>query len=274
MKNDFLNNKTRLLFTLGGLVCCFVAIVLMVRLFDLSKKPVQTTEQVVVDTVVIEPNMGTGFIHDNTLGAVHGVGNEDMLIAIPNDYTSKNEQVHQNVLAPLLELMNEAEKDGVHITVVSAYRSYDRQKQIWESKWGDSDDVDVVRAEGILRYSSFPGTSRHHWGTDVDFNSVSPTYWQSEEGQEVFAWLKANASRFGFCQVYGKGRKTGYEEEMWHWSHMPTAQGYYDGLSQSAVLDIALNQEVRGATAIRQLAPKMMNYITDINTCIAPNAVL
>lgn len=270
MKHDFVTNKTRLFYVLGGLICCLVAIVIMV---NLMKKPTPTSEtdtSAVTDMVSGEENkmaVNTLAFADDKLGAVHGFGNESTLISIPSDYTTKNELVHQDVLIPLLELIKEAEHNGVRITVVSAYRSYERQKQIWENKWGDSDDMDVVRAEGILRYSSFPGTSRHHWGTDVDFNSVSLAYWQSEKGQEVYAWLKTNASRFGFCQVYNKGRKSGYEEEAWHWSHMPTAQGFYDGISQPSVLNVALTQEVKGASAVRQLAPKMMNYITDINTC-------
>lgn len=269
MKNDFLTNKARLFYIIAGLICCLLAIVLMVSLMGSPKPTSETESKTDVDTIAVEvEDVSDPLLGENgTLGFVHGYGNEGMLIAIPSEYTSKDELIHQNVLSPLLEMIDEAKRDGVNLTVVSAYRSYDRQKHIWETKWGDSDDVDVVRAEGILRYSSFPGTSRHHWGTDVDFNSVSLTYWQGAEGRKVFAWLQNNASRFGFCQVYGKGRKSGYEVEAWHWSYMPTAQEYYDRLSQSSVLEIALNQEVKGAMAVRQLAPKMMNYITDINTC-------
>lgn len=266
-KNGF--SKTRLISIVAGLLCCVVAIMLMVWLTKTPKSAPAPTLEAEPKTAVVEPQETANPLlgENDTLGLVHGVGNEEILVAIPSDYTTKHELIHPDVLAPLLSMIHEASRDGVDITVVSAYRSYERQKQIWESKWGDSADEDVVRAEEILRYSSFPGTSRHHWGTDVDFNNVSPTYWKSVEGQEVFAWLQANASRFGFCQTYGKGRVSGYEEEAWHWSHMPTAHAYYLTLSQVPALSIALNQDVKGANAIRQLAPDMMYYITDINAC-------
>lgn len=268
--NGLSNNRlsgTRLISIVAGLCCCVLAIVLMVWLTKTPKSaPAPEAKPSIVATKPQEaPNPLLG--ENDTLGLVHGVGNEEILVAIPSDYTTKHELIHPDVLTPLLSMIHEASQDGVDITVVSAYRSYERQKQIWESKWGDSLDEDVARAEEILRYSSFPGTSRHHWGTDVDFNNVSPAYWKSVEGQEVFAWLQANAPRFGFCQTYGKGRVSGYEEEAWHWSHMPTAHAYYLTLSQMSALSIALNQDVKGASAIRQIAPEMMYYITDINAC-------
>ena len=72
-------------------------------------------------------------------------------------------------------------------------------------------------------------SSRHHWGTDLDINSVSPAYFRKPEGKKVYAWLSSNASRFGFCQPYtakGEKRPYGYEEEEWHWSYLPLSKGY------------------------------------------------
>ena len=34
-----------------------------------------------------------------------------------------------------------------------------------------------------------PATSRHHWGTDLDINSVDPKYWEEEPGKSEFEWL-------------------------------------------------------------------------------------
>lgn len=225
------------------------------------KDPVTPDYTVLPDQAAIIPK---------TLDTVHGHNNQHELTEVPSQYTTKNEQVHQNVISPLLSLIDSAHQDGITITVVSGYRSYERQKSIWENKWGQHADDDLNKARDILRYSSFPGTSRHHWGTDIDFNSVSPAYWQSPEGMRVFDWLTQNAPRFGFCQTYGKGRSHGYEEEPWHWSHIPTASRYYAQISEPAVLEIALAQEVKGAQAVRTLAPEMMNYITGINACPAP----
>ena len=47
-----------------------------------------------------------------------------------------------------------------------------------------------------------PATSRHHWGTDMDINSVEDDYFKDGKGKKVYRWLVENASKYGFCQVY------------------------------------------------------------------------
>ena len=133
-----------------------------------------------------------------------------------------------------------AQKDGVQLTIISAARNFNHQKRIWEAKWngnrlvnGKNLKTDIPepgkRAVAILKYSSMPGTSRHHWGTDIDINSLSPSYFESGKGKKEYEWLRDNADQFGFCQVYsekGMDRVYGYEEEKWHWSYVPIASKY------------------------------------------------
>jgi len=94
-----------------------------------------------------------------------------------------------------------AAKDGVNLIIISATRNFDYQKGIWERKWNDAKykgKTDTETALNILKYSSMPGTSRHHWGTDVDFNSVTPSYFTSGNGKKVYTWLLKNAATYGF----------------------------------------------------------------------------
>ena len=129
-------------------------------------------------------------------------------------------------------------EDGVRLILVSATRNFERQKQIWEAKWfgrrllegkHKADEVypnPADRARAILRYSSMPGTSRHHWGTDIDLNALENGYFAAGEGKKIYDWLTSRAAEFGFCQPYtakGEDRPTGYEEEKWHWSYLPVA---------------------------------------------------
>ncbi len=129
-----------------------------------------------------------------------------------------------------------AKKDGVNLFIVSATRNFEYQKKIWEDKWNgkikvDGNDLSTIpysneRAIKILLYSAMPGTSRHHWGTDIDINETEDKYFKTEEGKKVYQWLSAHAAEFGFCQPYtpkSTGR-TGYEEEKWHWSYMPLSK--------------------------------------------------
>ena len=129
-----------------------------------------------------------------------------------------------------------AKKDGVILFIISATRNFTSQKVIWENKWNGKTPVEgknlttmadlPERAKMILLYSSMPGTSRHHWGTDMDLNSLDNSYFASGEGLKIYQWLQAHASEFGFCQPYtskATGR-TGYEEEKWHWSYLPLSK--------------------------------------------------
>ena len=129
-----------------------------------------------------------------------------------------------------------AKKEGVELFIISATRNFSAQKSIWENKWEgrtlvQGKDVTTIgdpteRARLIMLYSSMPGTSRHHWGTDMDLNSLENSYFETSEGLKIYQWLQANAAEFGFCQPYTskKNERTGYEEEKWHWSYLPLSK--------------------------------------------------
>jgi D-alanyl-D-alanine carboxypeptidase len=119
--------------------------------------------------------------------------------------------------------------------VQSSTRSFEDQRYIWEGKWTGNIKVNglslaqsirdpLKRAVEILKFSSMPGTSRHHWGTDFDLNVLSDDYFEKGEGKELYRWMRQNAHRYGFCQPYTAGRNAGYREEKWHWSYVPLAK--------------------------------------------------
>jgi LAS superfamily LD-carboxypeptidase LdcB len=144
--------------------------------------------------------------------------------------------------------------DNIHLKLVSSTRNFERQKQIWENKWSGKTPVNgvnfsetepdnITKAKEILKFSAMPGTSRHHWGTDIDINSVEEEYFQSAQGKDVYRWLKVNAPKFGFDQPYtakSDSRPLGYEEEKWHWSFLPLSKVFLRNfMSQIDYSDIA-----------------------------------
>ena len=148
--------------------------------------------------------------------------------------------LHTEAYEAFKKMWAHAQRDGVSLIIRSATRNFDYQRGIWERKWTGATKVSGQdlsqaitnpkdRALKILNYSSMPGTSRHHWGTDVDFNAFENTYFESGEGLKVYTWLLKNATSYGFFRPYtakGEARPHGYQEEKWHWSYEPLASQY------------------------------------------------
>jgi zinc D-Ala-D-Ala carboxypeptidase len=121
-----------------------------------------------------------------------------------------------------------AAKEGIKLVIISSTRTFAQQKAIWEGKWerfaSDAPEPEA-RARKILEYSSMPGSSRHHWGTDIDLNDLNNAIFEAGgKYEKVYQWLSAHASEYGFCQPYTAGRPYGYKEEKWHWSYSPISK--------------------------------------------------
>ncbi len=202
--------------------------------------------------------------------------NDARFVRVDAAFSSHTIYMRKEAHRAFVEMHAAAKKDGVRLLIISATRSFEKQKMVWEEKWSgkrptygintNAKTPPIDRARAILRYSAMPGTSRHHWGTDIDINSVAFSYWRSVEGKKVYAWLQKNAARYGFCQTYSligtaaNQRKTGYQEEVWHWSYMPVSRELlkwylrsirnedikgFSGAETAVKLDI-INQYVRG----------------------------
>lgn len=192
--------------------------------------PAEASLEVAAAAAAVEPAQDSvpAFSREELLGqfepALHGAFSR-----VPDAWTDKTDiYLRTEVLDACGRMRAAAAADGVALVIRSATRNFDYQRGIWERKWQRTRYMgwqDVDKARDILTYSAMPGASRHHWGTDIDFNSFENDWFESGEGAEVYAWLCAHAGEFGFHQVYddkSTGR-TGYELERWHWSYLPTA---------------------------------------------------
>lgn len=157
---------------------------------------------------------------------------------IPLKYSDQQgRMMRKDALEAFIRMSEKASESGLSLVIKSSTRNFDYQKGIWERKWkGETilddgtkaSDIKSIkqRALKILEYSSMPGTSRHHWGTDIDINDFENAYFSKGEGKKLYDWMNANAAEFGFCQVYSnkaKTDRTGYQEEKWHWSFIPVS---------------------------------------------------
>lgn len=158
-------------------------------------------------------------------------------VQINSRYTvlrNPNNFIQKATYKAYLKMWEAAKADGIRLTATSASRNFWVQRYIWEQKWQKSTvAAGAERARNILKYNSMCGTSRHHWGTELDFNSPKLEYWNTAEGKKTYRWLCENAHKFGFYQPYtekgeaGSGlREHGYNEEKWHWSYYPLSNLY------------------------------------------------
>lgn len=149
-------------------------------------------------------------------------------IKVDRKFCSKTIYLRKEVLLKFKEMYNAAIEEGVELKIISGTRNFNQQKSIWERKWTANiktmDSLSSVKE--ILKYSSMPCTSRHHWGTDIDLNDLNNSYFEYGKGEKVFAWLTENAHKYGFHMTYDDqsiSNRTGYKLEKWHWSYMPIA---------------------------------------------------
>jgi len=140
-------------------------------------------------------------------------------LVIPNVKFSFKENLEKKYMRKdaakaLEELFSAAKEDGINLFAVSGYRSYKRQKEIFNAK------AKVYGHEVANKTSAMPGQSEHQTGLAMDISSESEGYQLTEKfGQTSEGkWLTENAHRFGFIIRYPKDKTdmTGYVYEPWH----------------------------------------------------------
>lgn len=155
-----------------------------------------------------------------------------------------------------------AKRDGIYLKIVSAYRGFERQKLIWNNKYEKfTNDFSLEPEKAIseiIRFSTVPGTSRHHWGTDIDIIDgnfpdeenvlVSEKFEKDGLFYKLKNWLDNNSENFGFYLTYtnDKNRK-GFEFEPWHYSYKPVSVKYYRALIKTDLKKIIKSLDINGS---------------------------
>lgn len=123
-------------------------------------------------------------------------------------------------------MLADAEKAGMNIIICSAYRSVDRQEQLF------NESVRERLASGMSYYEAYkdakmsvavPGTSEHALGLALDL--ISNQYTELDEKQaetKEAQWLAENCHKYGFILRYPpeKTEITGIIYEPWHYRYV------------------------------------------------------
>jgi len=207
-------------------------------------------------------------------------------------WLSNNIGLHKAVVKPWQLMCDEAKNSGFNLTIASGFRSFERQLSIWNRKFSgelvvksiDNQVVDISNLsekeiiDAILTFSALPGTSRHHWGTDIDFydpsllrsdNQLQLEPWEYE-GKGPFAkltqWLQQNAKHFGFYFPYDVYRG-GVAAEPWHLSYFPIATKVENHLNHESLLACIQSSDILGKKQlIKELDHILSQYVFNIGS--------
>ena len=195
------------------------------------------------------------------------LGLSDTHVARLNPEASLGEiSLHPAAAAAFMSLRAEGLRAGLDLRVVSGYRSFARQLQIWNGKArGERMLLDDAENEldaatlapdalvlAILRWSALPGASRHHWGSDFDVVDAAAMPPGSSPGLRVAEYERAgmfsrlgcwldlelgSGSMHGFFRPY-QGLGPGVGREPWHLSYAPLAAHCEGALDVSRLRDL------------------------------------
>jgi D-alanyl-D-alanine carboxypeptidase len=155
---------------------------------------------------------------------------------LPEDFTPSNLVtvsddivLEKETATALISMMSAMEKDGITINLESGYRSYDKQKELYDNKIAQlKQEYPQKSPEEIIDIASssvaVPGTSEHQTGLSIDISVdslVSANLHQSEAGQ----WIEENGHKYGFIFRYPDNKQdiTGIIHEPWHLRYVGTA---------------------------------------------------
>ena len=103
--------------------------------------------------------------------------NDTAFLEIPSRQSSRSGLfLRREACEAFVAMHDAAAQAGVVLTALSATRPFGHQASIWNRKWNRPQAMGmapVERARHILRFSSMPGSSRHHWGCLL-YTSPSP----------------------------------------------------------------------------------------------------
>lgn len=148
---------------------------------------------------------------------------------LPQDWSIQTEEVQNGYemdkrAAPAMrEMIQAAKEDGVELMLCSAYRSIEKQQQLFDRS------QQAYMAQGMSEEEAYaktatetaiPGTSEHQTGLAADI--VTPTYQMLDAGfadTPAGQWLSEHATEYGFVLRYPQDKQevTGIIYESWHY---------------------------------------------------------
>lgn len=126
-------------------------------------------------------------------------------------------KVIESIAPVILQMKEEAKKDGVELTLAAGLRTWDEQMFLRKrnvkdkSKANDTAYLTTAPASAFNPFTAKPGYSNHHDGTAYDFNVTGKP--------QSYSWLVKNAAKFGMVRTVAS--------ERWHWEYRPKEKNFF-----------------------------------------------
>lgn len=188
---------------------------------------------VIVEVVVKVKEKPVVIDKQEGLTYIQGILVVNKTYSLPSTY---NPGMNSEAIAAFESMKQAAATDGINLFIVSGFRSYSYQANLYKNYVARSGQAEADR------FSARPGHSEHQSGLAMDLNSASSSF----AGTKEAIWLANNSYRFGFIVRYPEGKEsiTGYKYEPWHMRYLGienAAKVYASGLCLEEYLKIDSN---------------------------------
>jgi len=130
-----------------------------------------------------------------------------------------------SISEPLNAMMDAffAETGSDAVTVISAFRDYDRQMEIL------NEYIALVGGNEAYKWVAVPGHSEHHSGLAVDFGVHSGDAPRTFSGTGVYEWFGQNCDKYGFILRYPDDKTdiTNTTHEPWHFRYVGVPHAHF-----------------------------------------------
>lgn len=136
-------------------------------------------------------------------------------------YKNTSYYLNEEAAASLARMLSDMEDElGEAPMVVSTYRSYERQEEVYNRDVNSAveNGIDIADAiKGTSRYIALPGASEHQTALAIDLSndgSLEENFIDTEAG----VWIRENCYKYGFVVRYPKEKEvyTNIGYEPWH----------------------------------------------------------
>ena len=160
-------------------------------------------------------NLNTNYLLVNKFNYLDSSYIPNNLELLDNSYAKSGIYLVKEAKDNIERLISDAKEDGMNIRVISAYRSYTYQENLYNN---------YVKNDGVENadtYSARPGYSEHQTGLVVDVTKAYDNF-NNFENTDEYNWMLENASNYGFILRYPKDKEniTTYSFEAWHYRYV------------------------------------------------------